>query len=319
VAFCRFPAGAAEFSYKLSSDRPASDALVVQFNATAAKILSDTNGQVEIKVFPFSSLGGNTNVLSGVREGAIEMTVMSDAIISEIAIYASLDAVGFAFPDLKSVWAAMDGPLGSLVRSQIQQQAGVYSMGTIWDAGFKAMSSGARAIASADDIKGMKIFSSASALSVSLFKTLGCSPVSMDSKEMYTAMQTHLVDGASTTPAYVLSAKLFEVQKYLSLTNDSIVTYHVLVNSDAWNKLPKNARDTVERNFDLGSKAVRAVSIKDRDATLANLRKAGVTINQPDLASFRAVLRTGGYYTYWRDKFGAPAWAVLEKSAGRLS
>ena len=318
IGLLRFPAGAAEFNYKLSVDLPATHPNVVAMTDAAAKILSESNGQLDIKMFPNNALGGNTKVLPQVREGAIEFAMMVDIITSDVVPTASIDAVGFAFPNYKAAWDAVDGPLGAYIRQQIQQQMGVYPLEIAWDAGFKQMVNSVHPITTPDDLKGLKIRVPPGAIEVSLFKTLGASPVALDTSEMYSAMQTRLVDGADNSAGLILTGKFYEVQKYLSITNHSMAVYHLLASLGPWQRLPKNLQAIAEKNFNAAAKTVRTGAAKDFDSVISQLKAKGIVVIQPDNAPFRNALRAGGL-PYWRDKFGSQAWTALEKSVGKLS
>ncbi|MBX6747094.1 MAG: TRAP transporter substrate-binding protein DctP, partial [Acetobacteraceae bacterium] len=130
------PASAAEFTYKYANNLPTSHPMNIRANEAAARIKQETGGRVEIQIFPNNQLGSDTDMLSQVRSGAIEFFTLSGLILSTLVPAASINGVGFAFPDYKAVWQAMDGPLGAYVRAQIGK-AGLVVMDKIWDNGFR--------------------------------------------------------------------------------------------------------------------------------------------------------------------------------------
>ena len=311
------PAGAAEFSYKLGSDLPASHPNVIALNDAAAKVTSDSGGRLEIKVYSDNVLGGNTQTLAQVRSGALEMVTMVDVITSNVVPVASISGVGFAFPNLRAAWDAIDGDFGKVLRGAIAGM-GVYPFATAWDAGFKQISNNVHPVASPDDLKGLKIRTPPSQLSASLYKAFSATPVTIDNSEQYTALQTHLVDGADIVISSFETGKYYEVQKYFTVTNHSLVSYTLMANGDAWQRLPQALRDLTERTFNAAAKAQRAAEAKQNDAYLAGIAAHGVAVNQADVAPFRGALRRAGYYSYWQNQFGPKAWALLEKSTGPL-
>src|SRR4051812_33701353 len=105
-------AASAQFSYKFGTSLPANHPLCTRTEDAARAILDETDGRVDIKVFPNSQLGGDTDMLSQTRSGALEFIGISGAILSTLVPVAALCTVGFAFKSYTDVWSAMDGDLG---------------------------------------------------------------------------------------------------------------------------------------------------------------------------------------------------------------
>src|SRR6195952_1303781 len=112
-------AQAPRFVLKCGSDVPLSHSLNVRVKEAAARILAETNGQVELQVFPNNQLGSDTDMLSQLRSGALEMFALAGTILATLVPAASLNSVGFAFKDYPMVWQGMDGPVGGYIREQI--------------------------------------------------------------------------------------------------------------------------------------------------------------------------------------------------------
>lgn len=135
---------------------------------------------------------------------------------------------------------------------------------------------------------------------------------------MYTALKTRLVDGTEVPLTVLQVRKLYEVQKYVSMTNFVWTGYQVQANPAAWQKLPKNVRDIAERNINAAADLCRT-DITKLDFTLRDqLTKEGMIFNDADIPSFKAAIRAAGLYGQWRDHYGAEGWALLEKSVGPL-
>jgi TRAP-type C4-dicarboxylate transport system substrate-binding protein len=151
------------------------------------------------------------------------------------------------------------------------------------------------------------------------FKALGAIPVITSGAEIYTALQTHLVDGGDVTLVSTETAKYYEVQKYMSITNHQLIGQTMLVNAQAWLRLPKPLRDIVERDFDAAVGMERTDVAKLDDTVKVTLEGKGLIFNNADIPSFRSVIRNAGLYTKWRDQFGGDAWALLERTVGKLT
>jgi tripartite ATP-independent transporter DctP family solute receptor len=226
--------------------------------------------------------------------------------------------MGFAFPDYATVWKAMDGELGAYVRSQIAK-ANLVAMDKIWDNGFRQTTSSTRPINTPDDLRGFKIRVPPSPLWTSMFKAFEAPPTSINFNEVYSSLQTKVVEGQENPLAIIATARLYEVQKFCSLTNHMWDGFWFLANRRAWERLPQDMRTIV-------AKHINAAGEKEREDVAklnANLQKElagkGLTFNQPDPVRFRDKLRQAGFYSEWKGKFGDEAWSILEKAVGKLA
>jgi tripartite ATP-independent transporter DctP family solute receptor len=263
-------------------------------------------------------VGSDTDTLSQIRSGGVEFFTLSGLILSTLVPAASINGMGFAFPDYGTVWKAMDGDLGAYIRAQIAK-ANLTAMDKIWDNGFRQTTTSIKPVQTPNDFRGMKLRVPVSPLWTSMFKALDASPASINFNEVYSALQTKIVDGQENPLAIISTAKLYEVQKFCSLTNHMWDGFWFLANRRAWEGLPDDVRGIVARNID-------AAGLKERDdvaklnATLQqDLAAKGLVFNRPDPAPFRDKLRAAGFYTEWKGKYGDEAWGLLEKSVGKLA
>lgn len=311
-------AQSAEFTYKYANNLPVAHPMNLRAKEMADAIKAETNGRVEIQIFPSNQLGSDTDMLSQLRSGGIEFFTLSGLILSTLVPVASINGIGFAFPDYPSVWKAMDGELGQYVRNQIAK-ANLVAMEKIWDNGFRQTTSSTKPIQGPEDLKGFKIRVPVSPLWTSMYKAFDSAPASINFSEVYTALQTKVVDGQENPLAIIATAKLYEVQKYCSLTNHMWDGFWFLANRRAWERLPENLRAVV-------AKHVNAAGVKEREDVAqlnAGLQKEltdkGMVINQPKPEAFRDKLRSAGFYAEWKGKYGEEAWSILEKYTGKLS
>jgi len=308
----------AEFSYKYANNLPVTHPMNLRAKEMVDAIRADTKGRVDIQVFPNNQLGSDTDMLSQLRSGALELFTLSGLILSTLVPTASITGIGFAFPDYDAVWKALDGELGAYVRAQIAK-AGIVAMDRIWDNGFRQITSSSKPISTADDLKGFKIRVPVSPLWTSMFKALEASPASINFAEVYSALQTKIVDGQENPLAIIATAKLYEVQKYCSITNHMWDGFWFLANGKAWESLPADLRAIV-------AKHVNAAGMNERDDVAklnASLQKEltdkGLVFNQAKSDTFRDKLRKAGFYEEWKGKYGNEGWALLEKYSGKLA
>jgi tripartite ATP-independent transporter DctP family solute receptor len=257
-------------------------------------------------------------MLSQLRSGGIEFFTLSGLILSTLVPAASINGIGFAFADYDQVWKAMDGDLGAYVRAQIAK-ANLVAMDRIWDNGFRQITTSTKPITTPDDLKGMKLRVPPSPLWTSMFEALGAAPVSINFAEVYSALQTKVVEGQENPLAIISTAKLYEVQKYCSLTNHMWDGFWFLANGHAWERLPADLRAIVSKHVNAAGVKER-VDVAELNATLQkDLAAKGLVFNQTKAESFRGQLRKAGFYAQWKAKYGEEAWAILERSTGKLA
>jgi len=127
---------AADFRYKFATNLPLTHPLNIRLQQAFDRIKKDSNGALELELFPNSQLGGDTDVLSQLRSGGVEFFSLSTVILSTLVPIASISGIGFAMPDYDTVWRAMDGELGTRIRHDIIK-ADLIAMDRIWDNGFR--------------------------------------------------------------------------------------------------------------------------------------------------------------------------------------
>ena len=308
----------AEFTYKFANNLPDTHPLNVRAREMAAAIKTETNGRFDLQIFPNNQLGADTDVLSQLRSGAVEFFTMSGLILAILVPSASINGMGFAFPDYPTVWKAMDGDLGAYVRKEIAK-ANIVAFEKIWDNGFRQTTSSTRPIKGPDDFKGFKIRVPVSPLWTSMFRAFGAAPASINFNEVYSALQTKIVEGQENPLAIISTAKLYEVQKFCSLTNHMWDGFWFLANRRAWEKVPEDVRTIVAKHINAAAVKEREDVAKLNAGLQQELAGKGLTFNQPNVTPFRDKLRSAGFYAEWKGKYGDQAWELLEKSVGKLS
>ena len=289
IALVRAPLASAEFQFKLGHNTAASHPLNVYATEFAAAVRRESNGRLDIHVFPNSQLGADPSMFVQLQEGALEMHLQGLAVIASVAPAANAGFLGFAFRNWQTVRAAMDGNLGGFIREQLGTK-GIVSMPKSWPSGFQEVTTSSRAVRIADDFVGLKLRVPLTPTSVELFKALGASPVAVAAVEIYTALQTHLVDACSFPMLDTLAQHLYEVQRFLCQTDHQLTSYFLLINGEKWRSLPPDIQEIVRRNAALYS-AQEARSAELQGMAAADLLvRHGLQLNHVDIATDSASL-----------------------------
>lgn len=311
-------ARAAEIELKYGNNLPLSHPLNIRAQEAAERVAKETNGRVEIKIFPNNQLGGDTDMLSQVRNGGITFFTPSALVIATLVPVAAINAVGFAFADYDQVWKAMDGKLGAHVREAISK-VNLYAFEKMWDNGFRQMTTSGKAIETAKEMAGLKIRVPVSPLSISMFKALDAAPASLQFSEVYTALQTKVVDAQENPLPIIQVAKLYEVQKSCAVSNHIWDGFWFIANGRAWRGLPPDVQTIVAGAINDAGVAQRGDIKKLNETVQADLQSKGLAFNKTDPDSFRAKLRDSGFYKEWQERFGKDAWSLLEDAVGKLA
>lgn len=312
-------AQAAEFTYKVGTDLPASHPLNTRIQDAANAILKDTDGRMELRLFPNNQLGGDPDMFAQLRAGALEFFLLSGAnALSQLVPKAAISGVGFAFKDYSQVFAALDGELGTHLRGLITQ-AGIVVQDKVWDNGFRQITNSTKPISTPSDLQGMKIRVPPGRLWISLFRSLSSAPTSISFNEVYSSLQTKVVEGQENALAVVNTAKLYEVQKYCSMTSHMWDGFWFLGNRPAWDKLPANVRDVVSKHLNEYAMLQRKDVAQLNASLQKSLESKGLVFNTPNVEAFRDTLRKSGFYTEQKQFFGDEEWSLLEKVTGKLA
>jgi tripartite ATP-independent transporter DctP family solute receptor len=315
----RKASAAPQYSFKYGANVPATHPLVARMQEAADAISKESDGRFQLNIFPNNQLGGDSDMLSQIRSGGLEFfSVSGVSALSTLIPQGAIYGVGFAWPDYNTVWRAMDGELGTYLRRQITN-AGLIVMDKIWDSGFRQITTRTRAIEKPADLASLKIRVPVSALWTSLFEGLGASPSSINLAEVYSALQTSIVDGEENSLVIISTNKFYEVQKHCAITNHMWDGYWLIGNRRAWSGLPDDLKDIVSRNFNAAAVRQRQDVERLNSQLATDLAGMGLQFTKPDRAAFQDKLRQSGFYTNWKAKFGDEGWDLLEKAVGKLA
>jgi tripartite ATP-independent transporter DctP family solute receptor len=306
---------AAKFNYKYGNDQTDISPVTRRSEEMWQTIERETNGALHVDTFPNSVLGGDSQMITQLRTGALQFLTEPGAILQAVVPEAAIDGVAFAFKDSATAFRAMDGDLGQFVIDAVEAK-GIHCIARPYDNGMRHITAN-KPIHTAADVDGLKIRVPTSALFVDMWKTLGASPTPINVSELYSSLQTHIVEAQENALINIEQTKLYEVQKTLNFSGHAWSCWWMLANRDAWNALGKDIQDVVTRNMAKYA-ALQRQDFTALDSSLrGKLKTQGMAEYQCDVATFKAKL--GPYYAKWKAQFGPTAWNALEKYTGTLA
>ncbi|CEJ16293.1 Sialic acid-binding periplasmic protein SiaP precursor [bacterium YEK0313] len=317
VTILKWPAGAAEFDLKYATGQDPTHPVNIRAQEALNRIREATAGRVEIKLFPANQLGSDTDLLTQVRNGSVDFFNLSSLILATFVPLSGITSLGFAFKDYDQVWAAMDGELGAHIREQIAKTP-IFTVSRIWDNGFRHITSSTREIKAPADLNGFKLRVPPAPALTSLFKALDAAPSPINFNELYSSLQTKVVEGQENPLAIIATTRLYEVQKTCSLTGHVWDGYWVLGNKRAFARLPGDLQAVISRELDRSALDQRADIARLSASLKSDLQGKGITFVDVQQDAFRRALAGTSFYAGWKQKYGAQAWDLLEKVSGKL-
>lgn len=310
-------ARAAPIVLRIGHSTPVTHPLHIRLTESGRQIAKETNGVVKLSVFPDNQLGGDNDMLDQARSGALDFCTPPGQVLATVAPVVAVTALGFLFDSYDHLWRALDGKVGQLVRSQFPSR-GIVGMDIVWDYGFKQIMTSTRPVHSVGDLAGLKIRVPPSPVGISLFKTLGASPATIQFNDVFTALQTRLVDGLDNQLTNFLMSKFYEVQKYCAITNHSWDGPWICASAIIWNGLPADVRKVVADRLNGEGVLQRQDMAKLSSSSQDRLQQHGMVFNTVDVGPFRQKLKTGKYYSFWRQKLGEEPFKLLESYVGTI-
>lgn len=266
-----------------------------------AEIVSQkTNGQIKIDIYANGQLGNERDMIEGLQIGTIDLVVTSTGPVSNFVPEMGVVDLPFLFRDRQHAYKVLDGPIGQdlLKKFDAKNIVGL----AFWENGFRHLTNSKRPVNTPEDVKGLKIRTMENPVHQETFRVLGADPTPMAWSEVFTALQQKTIDGQENPIPIIYNQKIYEAQKYLSLTGHFYSPSLLLMSKTAFDKL------TPEQQKIFREAAVEAASYerdqikKQEDEQVDKLKAAGMEITQPDRAAFQAA--TQSVYQKFEPQFG---------------
>jgi len=225
--------------------------------AFASLVNSRSGGRLVVKVYGAGSLGAEREYVEGIRAGTVEAGIAS-GVIANFFPTAAVTDIPFLFPTSQVAWEVMDGPFGDKLRDLFLKQTGIRAL-AFAEVGFRHFTNNVRPIRSPADLKGLKIRVQETPVYVNMLKAVGASPTPVAWTETYTALQTGVVDGQENPVGSILSGKIYEVQKYVTLDGHVYGVDWFIINEKFFKSLPADLQYIVLDSAQASSTVGRGV------------------------------------------------------------
>jgi C4-dicarboxylate-binding protein DctP len=234
-----------------------------------------TGGRVHIEIYPNSQLYKDGEEMEALQLGSVQMLAPSTSKFGPLGLPEfELFDLPYIFPDRAVLRRVVDGPIGKDLLQRLKTK-GIVGL-AYWDNGFKVMSAN-RPLHGVADFRGLKMRIKSSKVLDAQMRALGALPQVMAFSEVYQALQTGVVDGTENTPPNLYTQKMYEVQKYVALSNHGYDGYAVIANKKFWDALPADIRTTLEGAMREATENENRLSLRDNDDSIAKVKASGRT------------------------------------------
>ena len=312
------PTRAAEWTFAQYHNQPAGGTLHKNLVAMWEAVRVETNGRVDTTVRAENNkiAGGDPEALKKLLAGEIQFFTLMGGIIGTVVPVAEAQQVPFAFKSASEAHKAIDGPFGRYIGDEMAAK-GMYLFPVAgFDNGMRQVTTIPRPIAKPDDFAGMKIRVPPGQMIFDTFSAFGAQPITTPANQIYEALKSGRVEAQENPLAILDGYKLYDMIKYVSMTNHMWSGFNLMAHLATWQALPTDVKAVIEKNATIYVRRQR----DDQGKLNAGLRETfvarGIAFNDIDQAAFRA--RLPGVYATWKDKLGSKCWALLEAEVGKL-
>ncbi len=241
-------------------------------------VKAKSHGEIDIKPYYSGALGNDVQVTSALQGGTIEFTVpQTTTLTGMVKAYEILD-FPFLFKNSEQAEKVLDGPVGQKLLETLPAH-GLVGL-AYWENGFFNATNSKHPIAKAEDFEGLKFRSIQAKITQETIKALGANPVPLAVPELYTALETRTIDGQGTPNAVIAALKLYEVQKYLSITRHSYGAFIPLVSKAFWDKLTPDQQKILKDSAVEARTYQRQVARAQAQSAKETMAKHGMEINE---------------------------------------
>jgi len=257
--------------------------------AFAQQLSTLTDGRITVKLFPQGQLGGERDVTEGLQLGTVDFQATSIGVTGTFIPAVRILNLPFIFQGPKHFLAVMNGPIGKELLEKARKQGDEVGLKVLSIAAsdFRLPMNDIRPINKPDDFKGIKMRTMEVPTHMAAYKALGANPVPLPFGELYTALQTGVVDGNENGPLALFGNKFYEVQKYVTLLPVVSNAGIFLMSQKTWDKLSAADQEAVMKSVDIWTKVMDKDAIELGGWAIDQMKKSGIQVNQvQDISAF---------------------------------
>ena len=244
-----------------------------------------SGGKMKLQIYPSQQLGSERECLELLQIGSLDMTKVSVGVMENFAPKMKVFGVPFLFRDRQHSFDVLDSAVGKEILDDGEQY---WLKGlAYYDAGSRSFYTKDKPINTPNDLKGLKVRVMESVTAINMVKALGGSATPISWGELYTSLQQGVVDGAENNPPSFYLSRHYEVCKYYSLDEHTVLPDVLVVGTQTWNTLTTQQQEWLQASVDKSVVYQRKLWLEAEEEALREVEKAGVTIIRPDKTLFQ--------------------------------
>jgi len=259
-----------------------------------------TEGKYTIEVYPNATLGDERTLLEGMQMGTVDMGVITNGPVANFVEEIAVFELPFLFGTPEEAYKILDGEIGQELLDKLET---VNLKGLAYaERGFRNLTNSQKPVNVPEDMDGLKIRVMENPVYIDTFKSLGANAVPMAWTEALTALQQGTIDGQENPVNVIYSFKLYETQKYLSMTRHSYAPAIFVMSNKLFQEFPEDVQAIFKESAQLAAKHERKVNADNEETQMKFLEENGMEIVQPDVKAFKS--KISSVYEKYGEKFG---------------
>jgi TRAP-type transport system periplasmic protein len=283
-----------------STDGP-QDPYAVGSRAFKERVEKATGGRLDVQLYPNRQIGDEKPLVEGMRLGTVDAGIITNAVLAQIEPSLQINDLPFLFANEEQARAHLDGPVGQKLGANLEKK-GVKLLAWM-EGGFRNMVNNVRPVSKPEDVSGVKFRVMQNPVYISMFSSLGGNAVPMAWGETFTAVQQGAIDGLEIPLAIIDQAKIYEVTKFLSITNHTYSAIGLVMSKRTFDRMPDDIKKAIVEVSAPAAKAQRDAASATANEILARLETSGMKVNRiSDVKPFRASVQS--VYEKFKDSIG---------------
>lgn len=296
---------------KLGYSSPTANPWHVCAEKFAKYVNEKTGGNVSVDLFPAEVLGSDKQMAESIKMGTLDMHIAPQGVVAFYEPKMAALELPFLFDSPEKVAALLEGPMGDELAAGLPAK-GIRVL-AYWENGLRHTTNSKKPIEKPEDLKGMKIRTPENKMTISIFKALGANPAPLTYSELYLALSQGVFDGQENPITNIHASKLYEVQKYISLTYHKYEGKPFTVSEKVWKTLSPDVQKVIKDGAKIYAVENRAMFKESEIKLLEDLKVRGMKVSTPNLQPFREATRS--VYAEWEQILGKDFVAKVVGSA----
>jgi tripartite ATP-independent transporter DctP family solute receptor len=281
-----------EHTIKFAHQNPVGHPIVMGMEKFAEIVKAKSGGKIKVNLFPGGVLGSDQANVSALQGGTLEMVVLNTGILASQVKDLSIFDFPFLFANTKEADAIVDGVVGKKMHAKLEEK-GIVGL-SFWELGFRNITNSKRPLTKVEDIAGLKLRVIPNPINVDWVKALDANPTPLPFPEVYAAMEQKAIDGHENPVTVINANKLYEVQKYLAITNHQYNPQSVIISKKFWDTLNVAEKKLIDDAADEATKYQRTQNRLVMTTALENVKKNGMVVTEfsaAEVAKFREKMK----------------------------